>query len=119
VVAQVAGVGIRAPLEQEVEGVRVADRQVEPGGTLGVACPDEPGITVQQVAQGGDVARGAGGKECFEHGSFDRGYPSARNARTGSTRTADRDGMRLASAATATSAAATTAMVTGSVGLTW
>ena len=62
-VAHVAGVGVRAVLQQEPHGVRVAHRQMEPGRASLVACASQTGIAPEQVAQRHDVSRGAGREE--------------------------------------------------------
>ncbi len=47
VVTDVSRVRIRAPVEQEPHGVRVAHRQVEPGRSVAVTFPSQTGIAAQ------------------------------------------------------------------------
>ncbi len=69
VVADVARVGIRAALEQQPQRLGVAHGQVECGGTLRGALPDEAGMAVQKVFQRGQVTRTTRGEKRDEQRS--------------------------------------------------
>src|SRR5688500_17204992 len=66
VVAHVTRVRIGAMLEQQTDGVYVADREMQSSGALSISLTREARIARQQIAQLREVSFRTGSKECRE-----------------------------------------------------